>query len=424
MATSEVSRSKRRLSDHVLDPMITALGEISQKAYEAEQAERRDFFRFDSSAEYFAYCLRNLDRTLAMIITQYYCFDWAGMVGDLREYRLCYKPDDKASASLLERVQQSEITIRGVAQAKSDWRKHFDAQQEHIYAWYGGSYPSWFIRAAEEDYSLDWDRIVGALRQGQFSYKPDAEACDNYLRELAIFAALDVRTGFLRSAVCRALVEDGFRLDRKNRQLIDTREDEFKHPIFPESISPLRPPSDKAVAVLADALSSDAVNSALVSLLKLRDFPEWFMDTVEDRFGKNWQEVLARLRDGQFFYPDQWSNQKGDLHHWDNILGKYLPESEAIKIGEVLIQRLAALVCSFVDQASQVVLLSHVLRDEGYEVDKEKGCLVTRNTLYPISECSISYVEERERLKALINQVGLPAQVVPTIQTHIDHDTY
>jgi hypothetical protein len=421
MATSEEPRSKRRLSGHVLDSMTAALGEISQKAYEAAQSEGRELsFLPRSAAEYFDDRLRNLDRTLAMIITQQYCLDWPRMVGDLREYRLCYQPDDKTADSLLKSVLGSETTIRGVAHAKSDWRKHVRAQLKHVEAWYGG-YPLWFIQAAEGNYSLDWDRIVGALRQGQFSYKPDAQACDNHLRELAIFAALDVRTDLLRSAVCRALIEDGFRLDRKNRKLIDTREDEFKPPIFPESISPLRPPSDKAVAALADALSAKAVNSALDPLLDLHGFPEWFMRTVEDEFGKNWQAVLGRLRDGQFFYRDRWSNGEEDLRHWDNILGRYLPEAEAAKIGEVLIQRLAALICSFFEQVSQVVLLSKVLRVDGFEVDKEKACLVDRNSLYPIPECSISYVEERERLKALINHVGLPGQVVPTIQTHIDH---
>src|SRR5712692_8246499 len=66
------------------------------------------------------------------------------------------------------------------------------------------------------------------------------------------------------------------------------------------------------------------------------DFPTWFVIHSESYYKFDWQRIIIDLHSKRFFYPGY-----SDSSH--NVTGGYLSESEAIRQGEYLNQRLGAL---------------------------------------------------------------------------------
>jgi hypothetical protein len=125
-------------------------------------------------------------------------------------------------------------------------------------------------------------------------------------------------------------------------------------------------------------------------LLYEHDFPDWFVIHVESHYTWNWKEALIDLRSTAFFFPS--TSILGD-----SIVGEFLPEGEAIRLSEVLMQRLAALATTL--PTGESVLRS--LQLDGFGVNKEKLMLV------PL-EGPVSAQQEEDRLTAIVKSSGVP----------------
>src|SRR5260370_22345479 len=68
------------------------------------------------------------------------------------------------------------------------------------------------------------------------------------------------------------------------------------------------------------------------------DFSDWFINHARRRYQFNWQEIIMNRRNGSFFFDSvSWFNSS------DNITRKYLSENDAIRLGDEINRRLAAL---------------------------------------------------------------------------------
>lgn len=125
-------------------------------------------------------------------------------------------------------------------------------------------------------------------------------------------------------------------------------------------------------------------------LLYEHDFPDWFVIHAESHYRWNWKEALIDLRSTAFFFPS--ASILGD-----SIVGEFLPEGEAKRLSEVLMQRLAALATTL--STGESVLRS--LHLDGFDVNKDRLMLV------PL-EGPVSAHEEEGRLATLVNSSGVP----------------
>jgi hypothetical protein len=138
-------------------------------------------------------------------------------------------------------------------------------------------------------------------------------------------------------------------------------------------------------------------------LLYARDFPAWFVTQAENYYHWNWQRILFELRDGRFFFTQ--GSHPSDSH---TITGGCLSEAEAMRWGELFIQRLAALAAQTTLPTGESVLRS--LQLDGFAVDCEKLRLV------PL-EGPVSAREEEGTLAHLVQESGIPD--IPTVLKHV-----
>jgi hypothetical protein len=138
-------------------------------------------------------------------------------------------------------------------------------------------------------------------------------------------------------------------------------------------------------------------------LLYARDFPAWFVTHAENYYQWNWQRILFELRDGRFFFSQ--GSHASDSHA---ITGGCLSEAEAMRWGELFIQRLAALAAQTTLPTGESVLRS--LQLDGFAVDWEKLRLV------PL-EGPVSAREEEDTLAHLVQESGIPD--IPTVLKHV-----
>jgi hypothetical protein len=94
-------------------------------------------------------------------------------------------------------------------------------------------------------------------------------------------------------------------------------------------------------------------------MLYRHNFPDWFVTHVESYYSFDWDSILRNLRNRRFFYPGEWASQSS------NITGEYLDEKIADELGEMLIQRLAALLAT--------VLTSRLLKNASKRCHSERS---------------------------------------------------
>lgn len=139
-------------------------------------------------------------------------------------------------------------------------------------------------------------------------------------------------------------------------------------------------------------------------MLYKHDFPDWFVTHAESYYNFDWDGIIRNLRNRRFFYPGDWSDQLR------NITGQFLDEQEADELGEVLIQRLAALVATVLVRSPYGELVRRELELNGFRADER------RLSLLPL-EGPVSETEEEELLAGLIKQSTLPSQA--TVLKHL-----
>jgi hypothetical protein len=94
--------------------------------------------------------------------------------------------------------------------------------------------------------------------------------------------------------------------------------------------------------------------------LYAHDFPDWFCAHTESQYGSDWLKILVELRSAGFFYPG-YSDER------INITREYLSRAEAVHLGKLFIERLAA-VASTLPNSKHLI---NSLELDGYAVDKE-----------------------------------------------------
>jgi hypothetical protein len=124
-------------------------------------------------------------------------------------------------------------------------------------------------------------------------------------------------------------------------------------------------------------------------VLYANGFPDWFVTHGKSCYHWNWQEILITLRNGQFFFSPYSLTS-------DSIVGEYLPPDRARLLGEILIQKLAALVTTL--PTGDSVLRS--LELDGFSVNRDKLKLV------PL-EGPVSAQQEEDALTALVRRSGI-----------------
>lgn len=143
-------------------------------------------------------------------------------------------------------------------------------------------------------------------------------------------------------------------------------------------------------------------------------FPDWFIRQVYHKYRLNWMEVQWGLRNGTFFYV-----QTGPYAYYrQTILPERLLDVDQTKLGEVLIQKLAAFAFVKLNELPHEVKylairqnLPRSLELDGFDVNREKIELV------PL-EGPVSAREEENSLVALVKSTGLPNTA--TIVKHIE----
>jgi hypothetical protein len=155
----------------------------------------------------------------------------------------------------------------------------------------------------------------------------------------------------------------------------------------------------EALEDLGSVLSDECAALDFSKFLYEHDFPDWFVQHAESHYAFGWKRILIDLRSTQFFYP---SYSYGS----DSITGEYLSTSDADGVGEILLQRLAALAATTAEGEP----VRRSLELDGFQVDQEKLSLI------PL-EGVVSEKEEEDRLTTLIGQSGLPNTA--TILKHI-----
>jgi len=120
------------------------------------------------------------------------------------------------------------------------------------------------------------------------------------------------------------------------------------------------------------------------------DFPDWFVIHAGTHYKFNWDGILITLRNGRFFFPDD-SYFSGPT---SNITGQYLDKSDAKRLGEHLIRKLAAL-ASTLPSGNAV---ANSLQLDGYGVNKAKLELLAL-------EGAVSAQEEEDVLTTLVKSV-------------------
>lgn len=131
-------------------------------------------------------------------------------------------------------------------------------------------------------------------------------------------------------------------------------------------------------------------------LLYENDFPDSFISHAEKEYDFAWDAILRDLREGKFFFVSSRTDSA-------TIFGRemYLTEIDAKNMGESMIQRLAALLCTRPGGES----LRRSLELDGYGVKVEKLELV------PL-EGVVSQHEEEDRFTQLLHSVGLPNETI------------
>jgi hypothetical protein len=161
--------------------------------------------------------------------------------------------------------------------------------------------------------------------------------------------------------------------------------------------------SQRTLVRVMDALGATHRGSELMyKFLYEHDFPEWFVTVARVHYGFDWEQILVSLRNARFFYP-------GDFAHENaNVTGKYLSHEDALELGEVLIEHLAALSVTLGGQLSEAVVNS--LQLDGYQVDRQTLQLVP-------SEGPVSAQAEEDLVDTLLRLAGVANSA--TIRQHI-----
>lgn len=138
----------------------------------------------------------------------------------------------------------------------------------------------------------------------------------------------------------------------------------------------------------------------LYSFLYEHNLPAFFLTHAETNYGFGWRRIMVDLRDTRFFYPGDFASYSA------NITGEYLNDSDAVVLGEALLQALAALATTL-DQGERV---KNSLQLDGFQVDPNGPRLIALEG--PISEAA-----EEDALNVLLRESGLPNTV--TIRRHV-----
>jgi len=132
--------------------------------------------------------------------------------------------------------------------------------------------------------------------------------------------------------------------------------------------------SQKTIVALMHALqeympprtSWDSSSPDYTQLLYERGFPDWFVNYAGSNwYSWNWQKILTTMRNGNFFFIP-------NTHMRKSITGHPLSPSDARKLGERLIERLAAFGTTL--PTGNALLRS--LQLDGFEVNRAKLALV------------------------------------------------
>jgi hypothetical protein len=137
-----------------------------------------------------------------------------------------------------------------------------------------------------------------------------------------------------------------------------------------------------------------------VELLYEYDFPDWLVNHARYSYEWKWTDILIDMRNGRFFFHQNIFPSR------NSITGNYLSQDDAIRVGEFMIQKLAALAVVLSD--SEPLLRS--LQWDGFEVNEERLALV------PL-EGPVSAQEEEGRLTVLVKSSGIPNS--PVVLKHI-----
>jgi hypothetical protein len=140
-------------------------------------------------------------------------------------------------------------------------------------------------------------------------------------------------------------------------------------------------------------------------LLYESEFPDSFITHAEKRYHFNWDQILRDLREGKFFFVSA-DGQGATIFGG----GKYFTLNDAKNLGESMIQRLAALLCTRPGGET----LHRALELDGYGVNADKL------ELEPL-EGIVSQHEEEDKFTQLIQSVGLPNEAI-TLK-HLGHAT-
>jgi hypothetical protein len=126
------------------------------------------------------------------------------------------------------------------------------------------------------------------------------------------------------------------------------------------------------------------------------DFPNWFVTHARSHYTMDWGEILPAVRDGSFFFPHSYFAMPGT-----NITGQDLNPADAEILGEILLQRLAALASTMPGGESA----ARSLELDGFQVNK-------KNLELTPAEMVVNEQEEEDRVSELVKKSGLSGATV------------
>ena len=151
----------------------------------------------------------------------------------------------------------------------------------------------------------------------------------------------------------------------------------------------MKKPSQNTLVRMMQALTTIPVQDCFQFLYQ-HDFPDWFATHAKSQYRFDWQSILVGLRNGSFFFPSH------SYFSHNSITGQYLSQEDAKKLGERLIQRLAALAATLPDGEP----VRNSLQLDGFQVNEENLELV------PL-EGPVSAQAEEDSLVVLVRGSGI-----------------
>jgi hypothetical protein len=160
--------------------------------------------------------------------------------------------------------------------------------------------------------------------------------------------------------------------------------------------------SQRTLVRMMEVLTAARPSIGFSRLLYEHDFPDWFVAQVGAGYDFDWDSILVALRRGSFFFPrNDYFAVPGRT-----ISGEYLNPAESKVLGELFLQKVAALSTTLPGSESVV----NALQLDGFSAD-------ARNLKLIPLENPVSVQEEEDALTALVHKTGITG--AHTVVRHI-----